>query len=151
MEERYKTFTVLIAKINRNIKRLKSDVMSEYDLKCPHVSCLYYLYSEGPLTPKELSKICDQDKGALSRSIEDLVSEGLVENVNSGKKYKNPLQLTESGMEIGKKIAKKIDEVVFGVGQGVSDEERVNLFKSLNLISERLEKIVISTEEKVRK
>jgi len=33
MIERFKTFTVLIAKINRSIKRIKTEEMDEFNLK----------------------------------------------------------------------------------------------------------------------
>ena len=33
MEEHYETFTVLIARINRSIKRIKSAEMAEFQLK----------------------------------------------------------------------------------------------------------------------
>ena len=43
MEERFETFTVLITRISRSIKRIKADEMADFELKGPHVSCLYYL------------------------------------------------------------------------------------------------------------
>ena len=43
MEERFETFTILIARISRSIKRIKSEEMADFELKGPHVSCLYYL------------------------------------------------------------------------------------------------------------
>ena len=43
MEERYKSFTVLISGISRSIRRIKTEEMAEFNLKSPHVSCLYYL------------------------------------------------------------------------------------------------------------
>ena len=46
MEKRFQKFTVLITKINRNIKRIKTEEMDKYNLKSPHVSCLYYLFLE---------------------------------------------------------------------------------------------------------
>jgi len=44
MTERFEIFTVLINRINRNIRRIKNQEMAEYDLRSAHVSCLYYLY-----------------------------------------------------------------------------------------------------------
>ena len=38
MEERFETFTVLIARISRGIKRIKAEEMAEFGLKGPHVS-----------------------------------------------------------------------------------------------------------------
>ena len=57
MEERFKTFTVLITNIARSIHKIKTEEMSEFKLKSSHVSCLYYLYKEQSLTAKEL---CEQ-------------------------------------------------------------------------------------------
>ena len=79
MQERFKTFTVLISKINRSIKKIKTEEMDEFNLKSHHVSCLYYLYKSNSLTAKELCDICAEDKAALSRSLEDLERNGYIE------------------------------------------------------------------------
>ena len=78
MEQRFETFTVLIGKISRNIKRMKALQMAQLDLKGPHVSCLYYLYRSGPLTAAELCDRCEEDKGAVSRSLDFLERNGYV-------------------------------------------------------------------------
>ena len=41
MEERFETFTVLINRISRNIRKIKNAEMAEYDLRSVHISCLY--------------------------------------------------------------------------------------------------------------
>ena len=68
MQERFQTFTVLITKLNRCIRKIKTEEMAEFDLKSPHVSCLYYLYKADSLTAKELCDICEEDKANISRS-----------------------------------------------------------------------------------
>lgn len=142
MEERFRTFTTLISKITRNIKKIKSIEMEEFNLKGPHVSCLYYLYKEETLTSKELSEICDEDKGAISRSLEYLEENGfLICESNAKKRYKSPLKLTPKGKEIGKFITNKIDSILNFAGSGLSEENRTILYDSLNKISENLEKI----------
>ena len=40
MEQRFETFTVLINRISRSIKRLKAGQMAQLELKGPYVSCL---------------------------------------------------------------------------------------------------------------
>ena len=62
MEQRFETFTVLINRIGRSIKRLKAGQMAQLELKGPYVSCLYYLYRCGPMTAAELCERCDEDK-----------------------------------------------------------------------------------------
>ena len=44
MIERFETFTVLITKISRSIRKIKTEEMAKFNLKSPHVSCLYYLF-----------------------------------------------------------------------------------------------------------
>ena len=54
MEERFETFTVLITRISRSIKRIKADEMADFELKGPHVSCLYYLSQQDGMTAAHL-------------------------------------------------------------------------------------------------
>jgi len=58
MKERFETFTVLINKISRNIRKIKNQEMAEYGLRSTHVTCLYYLYSAKSLTATELCERC---------------------------------------------------------------------------------------------
>lgn len=147
MQEGFKSFTIMVRQINRNIKRLKTDIMSEFDLKCPHVSSFYYLYTNGSLTAKELCEVCQEDKGALSRSIDYLEKEGFIENLDKRKKYKSPLSLTEKGKKIGKHLAQKIDEMFAFASKDLSEQERMILFSSLDRVNKRLEEI--ATKEKI--
>ena len=58
MQDRFKTFTVLIDKLKRCVRKIKNEEVAEYGLKSPHVSCLYYLYiSKEPLTAKEIEEL----------------------------------------------------------------------------------------------
>ena len=142
MEERFKTFTVLISKISRNIRKIKTEEMADFNLKSHHVSCLYYLYKNGSLTAKELCDICEEDKAAISRSILYLEREGYIFcNSDSVKRYKSPLFLTEKGIEAGKNVALKVDGIIDKAGAGLSEEERVIFYKCLNLIDSNLQDI----------
>lgn len=62
MEDRFETFTVLIARISRSIRRLKAEEMERLGLKGPHVSCLYYLSLYDELTAAELCERCDETR-----------------------------------------------------------------------------------------
>ena len=150
MEERFETFTVLLAKISRAIRKIKTEEMAEFNLKSPHVTCLYYLYKENGLTASELCERCDEDKASVSRSLEYLEKSGFIScPFTSKKKYKARLTLTEKGMETGEYIAKKIDEVLFLASEGLSEENREIFYKSLTLISNNLQKISEEYEEKL--
>lgn len=142
MEERFKTFTVLISKINRSIRRIKTEEMAEFNLKSPHVSCLYYLYKEKSLTAKELCDICDEDKAAVSRSILFLEREGyIVCGSEAQKRYKSPLSLTEKGLEAGQRIASKIDGILVKTGEGMSEDELRLFYNCLGIINKNLQDI----------
>ena len=142
MAERFEMFTVLIAKASRYIKRLKTEEMSEFNLKTPHVSCIYYLYKKEKLTSKELCDICEEDKASISRSIEYLEKNGYIRCLDQAKKrYKSPLVLTEKGLEVGKKIEEKIDNILAKSSEGLSEKEREIFYKSFGIICDNLQKI----------
>ena len=142
MEERFKTFTVLVAKISRCIRKIKTEEMEEFQLKSPHVSCLYYLYKRDGLTAKELCDVCEEDKAAVSRSIEYLEENGYIRCESQAKKrYKSPLFLTEKGGEAGARIAEKIDRILEEASAGLTEENRVIFYQSLTLIADNLQKI----------
>ena len=142
MEERFETFTVLIARINRGIKRIKAEEMAEFGLKGPHVSCLYYLSCCGEMTAAELCERCDEDKAAISRSLDDLEKNGYITCASgAGKRYKSPLRLTEKGKTVGRAISEKIIRIVDAASEGLSEEERRTMYRALSLISGNLENI----------
>ena len=117
--------------------------MSEYNLKSPHVSCLYYMYtSGGELTAKELCDVCAEDKASISRSIDFLEKGGYIAcDSKTEKRYKSPLFLTGKGKMVASSIADKIDNVLKLASIGLSEEDRKIFYKSLILISNNLEKV----------
>ena len=141
MRERFETFTVLINKINRNIRKLKNQEMAEYGLRSTHVTCLYYLYSAQSLTATELCERCEEDKATISRALDFLESKGFIECRSlTAKRYKSPLYLTEKGQEAGKKVFDAVDRVLDEVGVGLTDEQRSVFYAYLTVISDNLEK-----------
>ena len=142
MEERFETFTVLIARISRSIKRIKAEEMAELALKGPHVSCLYYLSLCDAMTAAELCERCDEDKAAISRSLDDLEKNGYITcQSGSGKRYKSPLCLTEKGAAVGRAVGEKITRIVEAASEGLSEAERQTMYRALTLVSENLDHI----------
>lgn len=142
MKERFETFTTQIAKISRAIRRIKTEEMKDFNLKSPHVSCLYYLFKNESLTAKQLCDICDEDKAAISRSIDYLEKNGyLTCDSKTEKKYKSPIALTEKGKQVGKGVAEKVDNILIAASEGLTDKDREIFYKSLLLISDNLQKI----------
>lgn len=142
MEERFETFTVLIARISRSIRRIKAEEMAEFALKGPHVSCLYYLSLHDGMTAAKLCERCDEDKAAISRSLDDLEKNGYIAcESGARRRYKSPLRLTEKGMEAGRAIAQKIARIVDAASAGLSEAERQTMYRALALVSGNLDRI----------
>ncbi len=142
MKERFETFTVLINRISRNIRKIKNQEMSEYNLRSAHVSCLYYLYTNKGATATDLCERCEEDKATISRALDYLETNGyLTCETKSIKRYKSPLLLTDKGLKIGQKIADKIDGVLDAISGSLTEEERLAFYRSLSVISESLENV----------
>ncbi len=144
MKERFEKFTVLIAKINRNIRKIKNQEMADYDLRSSHVSCLYYLYTSESLTATELCERCEEDKATISRSIDHLEKNGyLACQPKNAKRYKTPLELTEKGMATGKKIADKVKSVLDEISVELTEKERDDFYRCLSIISDSLDALAM--------
>ena len=76
MDKRFQTFTILINRISRNIRKIKNQEMAEYNLRSAHISCLYYLYLSEGLTATELCELCEEDKATISRAVDYLEKRG---------------------------------------------------------------------------
>ena len=149
MSGRFETFTLLINRISRSIRRIKTEEMSAYNLKSPHVSCLYYLYCNKTLTAKELIELCDEDKSAISRSLEYLEKKSYIKYVHKdNQRYKSQIVLTEEGNKIGKYIVEKINNILSEVGEGLTEEERSICYRSLDVICSDLQQICDKYEER---
>ncbi len=148
MEHRFETFTVLIASISRSIRKIKSEEMAEFDLKSPHVSCLYYLYKSDRLTARELCDLCDEDKANISRSIKYLEENGYITcHSRTQKRYQSPLELTDKGRRVGEFITERIDSVLRMAGDGISEEHRAILYSALSKIGYNLQKLCDSYDK----
>ena len=143
MIERFETFTHYITNLTRSIRKIKACEMAKWNLKSQHVSCLYYLYEKGALTPKELCDICGEDKANISRSIEFLEANGYLKQKEcSNKRYRIHFELTDLGASVGSSIFKRVEEILDNSSKGISEEERITMYKCLDLISNNLNNII---------
>lgn len=148
MDERFETFTVLINQISRSIRRIKAEQMESINLKGPHVSCLYYLSKNGPLTAAELCDRCEEDKAAVSRSLDYLEQNGHLQ-IPEGKRYRRPLVLTQKGSAAGAEVSRRIDSIVALASCDVLEEDRLAMYRALSIISKNLEKIYQNKEKQL--
>ncbi len=142
MQERFETFTVLINRISRNVRKIKNQEMADYNLRSAHVSCLYYLYTTENMTATDLCERCEEDKATISRALDYLETNGYLtcESKNT-KRYKSPLVLTEKGRLAGEKITERVDRVLDAISTSLTEEERVAFYRSLSIISDSLDAV----------
>ena len=100
------------------------------------------------MTSAELCEHCEEDKATISRAVDYLETNGFLLRDAGAKRYKSPLLLTEKGRDTGKRIAEKIDGVLETISHALTEEERIEFYRSLSTISRSLEAIVQNSEEK---
>ena len=101
----------------------------------------------GSVTSAELCEHCEEDKATISRAVDYLETNGFLLRDAGAKRYKSPLLLTEKGRDTGKRIAEKIDGVLEAISHALTEEERIEFYRSLSTISRSLEAIVQNSEE----
>ena len=138
MIQRFDAFVSGITACYKYIQRLKSMEMTEFGLKGTHVMCLYYLRrNPAGLTAAQLCGLCAEDKAAISRTVSELRSRGYITTL-SEKAYRAMLTLTSAGQELARKFDHLIEGWVSTGGDGLTDEERSDFYKSLSAITENL-------------
>ena len=138
MLHRFEEFVTGITECYRYIQRIKAMEMTEFGLKGTHVMCLYYLRrNPAGLTAAQLCGLCAEDKAAISRTVSELRSRGYITTL-SEKAYRAMLTLTAAGQELARKFDHLIEGWVSTGGDGLTDEERVDFYKSLSAIAENL-------------
>ena len=115
--ERFETFTVLLNRISRNIRRIKNQEMTDLGLRSVHISCLYYLHRGTDMTAAALCDHCEEDKATISRALVHLEEQGYLAGREAGKRYKTPLRLTDKGRAVGARISARIEAVLAEVSR----------------------------------
>ncbi len=146
---RFKEFTKGISSAYKYLIKIKSYGIKEFGIKGSHVMCLFYIgEAENGLTATELCKLCSEDKAAISKALSALVEKGFIELENDeNKKYRSKYFLTESGEFVISRVYDKIFKAVNLAGDGLTDEERDTLYKSLSTINTNLEELCKRFEE----
>ncbi len=138
MMDRFEAFVGGITACYRYIQKIKATEMTELGLRGTHVMCLYHLHRSGEgLTSAELSRLCAEDKAAISRTLAELESRGYL-NPTEGKKYRTALTLTQAGQEAARQMEDLIESWVDIGGGGLTEQQRCEFYATLALIGENL-------------
>ena len=138
MLQRFDAFVSGITACYKYIQRINSIEMTEFGLKGTHVMCLYHLLrNPAGLTAAQLCGLCAEDKAAISRTVSELKTRGYITTL-SEKAYRAMLTLTAAGQEVARKFDQLIEGWVSTGGDGLSDEERSDFYKTLSTITDNL-------------
>lgn len=143
MLTRYEQFSFTISCIYRQIQKIERDEMVKYGMRGAYAQYLVAMsrYPKG-ITASQLCEVCDRDKAAISRAVNDMEVHGLVERRGEGDShYRAALALTKKGRELAAVVLKRAQMAVEVAGQGMSDEERMIFYACLDRIERNLHSI----------
>lgn len=148
---RFDTFTLSIMALNRQVQQLKDTEMARFGLKGSYVMPMYFLgmHHEDGLTSAELSKLCMEDKAAISRTLKKLESLNIVCPVNASpdkRDYRVKRFLSDYGYDIFQQMTSRIGNAVAEGGSGISEAHKKILYKSLLTISNNLSNLIQEEE-----
>ncbi|MGM9629748.1 MarR family winged helix-turn-helix transcriptional regulator [Butyricicoccus sp.] len=142
MNQRFEAFVTSITQIYRCIQKIKAREMKALGLKSTHVMCLFQMqqHPEG-LTAAQLSTLCGEDKGAVSRALSELEARGLAAFADQPgrKRYRTESTLTDAGRQAAARMNISIETAVETGGRGLTDEDRRVLYHALGVISNNLQ------------
>ena len=142
MKERFETFKILIARLSRSVKRIKAEQMADFQLKGPHVSCLYYLSMQDGLTSAELCERADEDKAAISRSLDYLEKNGyIVRTPMENDARLKRIELTQKALDHENRVRENIMVIEEAMHEGFSKEEFNMMLGFLDRVIDNMEKL----------
>ena len=143
-QERFIHFVHLIDGIHKSIQKIRVESAAEFGIKGVHVFWLHELslHPDG-LSATELAASNHVDRSLVSREICMLEKQGLVdfEKPNGKRNYNSKLKLTESGVEVAKKIREVAMEFQALGGENISDSELSSFYITLEKLYGNFENI----------
>ena len=136
MIDRFERFTLAIMEASRYWHKIASDEMEHYGLKGPHAMYLLPIdrFQSG-ITAARLSEVCGKDKSDVSRAISLMQEKGLVTRMDVNRTlYRSLLILTPDGKAAADQIRKRAQMAVDAAGYGITEENRVIFYESLESI-----------------
>ena len=138
---RFEQFSYVISGINRHIQKIERDEMIKYGYKGAFAQYLVAIrrFPEG-LTSAKLCEICDKDKAAVSRVLNEMQEKGLILRENTGdNRYNALIKLTDEGFRAVAYVDERAEAAIEAIGNEMSDEKRAEFYATLNFIASKLQ------------
>ena len=139
--ERFRKFVLLVENIHKSVQKIKLGKAREFGVKGVHLLWVYDLlcHPEG-MKASELASNNMINRSLISREMEPLIKEGYIEEIpnESNRLYNRKIVLTEKGRE----AAKSIEDIALRIQTltdcGISEEELLQFYSTLEKISANL-------------
>lgn len=140
MLSKYEKISMWVSSLQHDIQKIERVEMAKFGMKGSHAQCILAIsrHPEG-ITAARLCEACEKDKAAISRTLAELETMGIV--MRTGSRYRACLTLTEQGMTIAKTVNEKAQLAVAQAGEGLDDRSREVFYSVLARIAGNLHAI----------
>lgn len=139
MSQRFTRFTMTLSRLNKLIQKLKTDGMSPYGLKAVDTLCIYQLEACGEMSFAEVAERCELDQALVSRTLRELVKNGMVEKQGLPGRYNATYRLTPEGEKRAVEIRAIITAVQTRADEGITPEDLEVFYRVLNRLTVNFE------------
>lgn len=138
----YNEFSLLVEQIIRKLNLLNRDQKYCYGLTIPQCYTVESLARKGMLTMNELSKDVGVTISTMTRIIDILTRDGIVDRKRNQKDRRQVcVKLSKKGRDIALKLKHCSEKYSEEMLNQVPIKERKNVFKSLKILNSAIEKI----------
>ena len=141
--DRFEKFSNSIFKLFKIWHKIAAHEMSSFGLNASQLTYILSLYnSQNGMTSADLVYVSGKDKSDVSRSLNALVKEGLVEKQSIHQKgYGGIFFLTDEGKDIAGQLNDKVNKAVDLANLNITEEKREVFYEVLENFLENLETI----------
>lgn len=140
-KEKYTQYSFILDRTARRVKQYAQTSFSDkaFDITIDQWSILKALYSEDPMTHKELAEKTGKDQPTLTRMIDIIMKKELLERVEHPEDRRCLLvQLTNKGKNKVKELSPEIAQIRMKAWENLSEEDFKNFTRILNTIYNNL-------------
>ncbi|AXI10914.1 MarR family transcriptional regulator [Oceanobacillus zhaokaii] len=123
---------------SRSFTKKLNEKLVEIGLYYSQWSIVYCLKQIGPVTLVEISNHLDVEKPTISRTVNRLAEQQLIEEVPSNDKRERMIQLTKKGLEVYEKAILIVSEFEQSLIADIPSADIDTAFRTIQLLKERL-------------
>jgi MarR family transcriptional regulator, transcriptional regulator for hemolysin len=119
--------------LSRNLTNQINEVLKPFGLYSAQWAVIFVLKTKGTLTQKELCNYLSVEAPPMTRTIQRLVKQGYVHQIQGSDKREKYIQLTEKALEQYPTWEKSVNELNQSLLRGLPETEQATLLNLLNM------------------